>query len=148
MKKPIRFLIMMLLVLTLCSCATGMPFTQLNPSIMPENQNTGRVFFYRPSALGAALKPDIIMNGESVGKAISQGFFFKDCQPGKYEIITSTEVKRKVSFVLDKGQTRFIRFKVSPGFFVGHVYGELIDPQEAMPEIQKCKLAEPEKPSA
>jgi hypothetical protein len=48
-------------------------------------------------------------------------------------------VERNVSFTLDKGQTRFIRFKVSMGFFAGHVYGEVVDEAEAKEEIVDCK---------
>jgi hypothetical protein len=132
-------------LLILCSCASGVPFTQMNPSIMPEAPDTGRIFFYRVAVAGAALQPDIVMNGETVGKSIAQGFFFLDCPPGEYEVITTTEVERKVSFVLEKGQTRYIRFGISMGFFVGHVYGELVDPQEATPEIQKCKYVDNKK---
>jgi hypothetical protein len=33
------------------------------------------------------------------------------------------------------------------GFFAGHVFGELVDEQTALPEIRKCKLIE-EKQSA
>jgi hypothetical protein len=117
----------------------------LNPSIAPEAPETGRIFFYRFTALGAALQPDIVMNGTVIGKSIAQGFFFLDCPPGEYEVMTATEVKRKASFVLDAGQTRYIRFGVSMGFFVGHVYGELVDPQEALPQIQQCKYVEDDK---
>jgi len=77
-----------------------------------------------------------------VGKSIPKGFFFMDCDPGEYEVVTSTEVKRKVSFILDKGQTRYIRFRVGMGFFAGHVYGELVDPGEALLEIEDCKYTE------
>ena len=79
------------------------------------------------------------MNGEKVGVSIPQGFFYVDKPSGEYTVITSTEVERKVSFVLDQGQTRYIRFKISFGFFVGHVYGELVDPAEAQQEIVECK---------
>jgi hypothetical protein len=48
-------------------------------------------------------------------------------------------VERKLSFVLDKGQTRYVRFSVSMGFFVGHVYGSLVEPDVGMKEIQDCK---------
>jgi len=44
-----------------------------------------------------------------------------------------------VSFVLEKGQTRYIKFNVSMGFFVGHVYGELVDEAVALPEIEDCR---------
>jgi hypothetical protein len=79
------------------------------------------------------------LNGEKIGRATAQGFFYLDLPSGDYEVVTSTEVKRKVSFVLEKGQTRYVRFNISFGFFVGHVYGELVDSEEAMKEIEKCK---------
>ena len=44
-----------------------------------------------------------------------------------------------MSFVLDKGQTRYVRFSISMGFFVGHVYGELVEPDVGVKEIEDCK---------
>ena len=139
MKRTIRFVICLAFALILSSCASGMKFTEANPSIHPPNPELGRIFFYRPSALGAAIRPDVMLNGEKVGEAISHGFFYVDRSPGNYEAVTSTEVSRKVSFILEKGQTRFIRFNISFGFFVGHVYGELVDQNVGMEEIQECK---------
>ncbi len=43
-----------------------------------------------------------------------------------------------VSFVLEKGQTRYIRFGVSMGFFVGHGYGELVEESVALEDLKKC----------
>ncbi len=142
MSKNLRLLLLVMLLFSVCSCASGVPFTELNPSLQPERPDTGRIFFYRLSTLGAAIQPQVFLNGEVVGKAVSQGFFFVDRPAGDYQVVTSTEVERKVSFVLDKDQTRYIRFNVSMGFFVGHVYGVLIDEEVALPEIQKCKHIE------
>lgn len=127
----------------LASCATGQKFTQLNPTITPANPEYGRIFFYRPSSFGAAIRPDVKLNDERVGEAISWGFFFVDRPAGNYQVVTSTEVDRKVSFVLEKAQTRFVRFAVSFGFFVGHVYGELVDPDTAWAEIVDCNYIGP-----
>lgn len=140
MKHRFSCCLVVISTVLLVSCASGVPFTELNPSLNPEIPSTGRIFFYRVTGMGgAAIQPDIIMNGEKVGKSIPQGFFYLDKPAGEYTIVTSTEVKRKVSFVLDEGQTRYIRFKISFGFFVGHVYGELVDPEEAEKEIEQCK---------
>ncbi|MFL6260131.1 MAG: DUF2846 domain-containing protein [Thermoanaerobaculia bacterium] len=140
MKRRILFLCVLAVVLTaVVSCASGARFSDLQPKTAPERLESGRVFFYRPSSLGAALRPTVKLNGESVGKAVAQGFFYVDRPPGEYEVITETEVKRKVSFVLEKGHTRYIRFAVSMGFFVGHVYGQVVDPDVAMNEIKQCK---------
>ncbi len=127
------------LLLTLVSCATGAKFADLQPKTAPESQAVGRIFFYRPSSLGAALRPNVVLNGEAVGEAVSHGFFYVDRPPGTYEVVTQTEVKRKLSFVLEGGQTRYVRFSASFGFFVGHVYGQLVEPEAALSEIKKCK---------
>ena len=89
--------------------------------------------------MGAALRPDINLNGTKVGDSIAQGFFYVDRPPGNYEVVTSTEVDRKVTFVLEKEQTRFVKFSVSMGFFAGHVYGELVDSAMGLEEIKDCK---------
>ena len=102
-------------------------------------KDTGRIFFYRPSSFGAAIRPDVMLNNEKVGEAISHGFFYVDLKPGEYKVVTSTEVERTLSFVLDKGQTRYVRFSISMGFFVGHVYGELVEPDVGVKEIEDCK---------
>ncbi len=148
MRNLLRMACLLSLLVILSACASGAPFTQLNPSLTPEAPQTGRIFFYRPSGMGAAIIPDVILNGDTVGRAVGQGFFFIDRPAGEYTVVTSTEVKRKLSFVLEEGQTRYVRFKISIGFFVGHVYGELVDEAEALPEIQKCKSIEEKKSSA
>lgn len=139
--KAIRLLAGCLLALSLSACASGVKFTDMKPSLASPTPETGRIFFYRPVTLGAALTPDILVNGKRVGESVAWGFFHIDRPPGNYEVMTSTEVERKVSFVLEKGQTRYVRFSVNMGFFVGHVYGELVDQAMALPELEQCKYA-------
>ena len=59
--------------------------------------------------------------------------------PGTYEVSTTTEVKRSLSLTLDKGQTRYVRFNIAIGFFVGHVYPELVENEVGEKEIAGCK---------
>jgi len=139
--KALRLFMGCALALSLSACASGMKFTEMKPSLSPTTQEMGRIFFYRPVTLGAALQPDILVNGKKVGDSVAWGFFHIDRIPGNYEVVTSTEVERKVSFVLEKGQTRYIRFSVNMGFFAGHVYGDLVDQATALPELEDCKYA-------
>ena len=87
--------------------------------------------------MGAAVRPKVKINGEVVGEAISHGFFFIDRDPGEYTIMTSTEVDRSLSLSLDAGQTRYVRLSISIGFFVGHVYPELVDTSVGEEEIKE-----------
>jgi len=122
--RPIRLLAATLLVAALSACATGIGYTEYQPKI---------------PALGAAIRPDVLLNNDKVGEAIAHGFFYVDRSPGNYEVTTTTEVKRTLSLVLEKGQTRYVRFSISLGFFAGHVYGELVEPDVGLAEIQDCK---------
>ena len=97
------------------------------------------MYFYRTTALGAGVQPAVKLNGEKIGTAKPQGFFYADRPAGNYEIETSTEVKRRLSLTLDKSQTRYVRLNMAMGFFVGHVYPELVDDQTGEKEIRGCK---------
>jgi hypothetical protein len=143
MRRSISISAAVFLGLVLSACASGPKFTELKPDMTARNSDMGRIFFYRSTALGALLNPDVFLNNERVGEAKAQGFFFVDRPAGSYTASTQTEVERTVSFTLDKGQTRFIRFNVSIGFLVGHVYGEVMEEADAMQEIVDCKYIGP-----
>ena len=146
MRRSVQFLLLLLLAVALSACATGAKFTEVNPELVSENPDLGRIFFYRPSAVGAAVQPDVMLNDEKVGQAVSWGFFYVDRPAGNYECVTSTEVERKVSFTLEPGQTRYVRFSISLGFFVGHVYGKIVDESIGLEEIKDCKYIGQENP--
>jgi hypothetical protein len=132
------FLLFAAMVIFLGCATSGAKYVELSPTI-PIKPDTGRIFIYRPSVAGAAIQPDVKLNGEVVGSSTPYGFFYVDRAPGVYEIMTSTEVDRKLSLTLDKGQTRFVRINISIGFFVGHVYPELVDQPTGEKEIQDCR---------
>ncbi len=143
--KVFKLFLIVIMVFALFSCATSGPKFSEYQSSMPEvTTEKGRIYLYRTAIVGAALKPRIYINDEEVGKSVAKGFFYVDLAPGNYEIRTSTEVKRTLSLTLDKEQTRYVRFKVSMGFFVGHVYPELVESEVGQSEIQSCRYTGPE----
>src|SRR5215813_7767848 len=123
--------------LLLSACATSGPkFSQMGSTLAATKPDTGRIYFYRTTALGAAVQPSVRLNGEVVGKAVPNGFFYVDSPPGNYQVATETEVERKLTFTLEAGQVRYVRLNISMGFFVGHVYGELVDESKGLKEIE------------
>jgi len=96
----------------------------------------GRVYFYRSSSfVGAAVQPSIRLDGAEVGKSQPGGFFYVDAKSGNHEAATATEVENKLTFVLDKGEVKYVRTKVTMGLMVGHVTPELVSPEEAKKEM-------------
>jgi hypothetical protein len=139
MKKIINLFFIATCAALLTGCASGPRFNDVKatfPAVGPDN---GRIFFYRDSVAGAAVQPSVKLNGEEIGTAKPKGFFYVDRAPGTYEVATTTEVKRSLSLTLDKGQTRYVRFNIAIGFFVGHVYPELVENEVGEKEIASCK---------
>ena len=137
MSKALKTLAILAMLALLSACATGPTYADVAPTLSPPPEDSARVFIYRTALLGAAVQPDVKLNGDVVGRAVPGGFFYVDRPPGNYEMVTSTEVDRKLSFTLDKGQTRYVRLEISLGFFVGHVYPELVEASVGAKEIQK-----------
>ena len=121
----------------LSACASSGPkFAEMTTAMSAAAKaGTGRIYFYRTTVLGAAVQPEVRLNGEVVGKAVPNGFFFADRPAGNYEVSTSTEVERKLTFTLEANQVKYVRLNISMGFFVGHVYGELVDEPKGSAEI-------------
>jgi hypothetical protein len=125
--------------LLMMSCATtGPKYSEIVDSKPPPVGDQGRVYIYRVSALGAAIQPAVEFDGRVVGKAVPLGFFYVDCDQGNHRVATSTEVERELTFHIGEGQTRYVRLDVSMGFFVGHVYPDLVEEEVALKEIESC----------
>jgi hypothetical protein len=87
--------------------------------------------------LGAAIQPNIMLNGKVVGESKPGGFFYVDDAAGAKEVSTSTEVERKLTFTLEPGQTRYVRTAAGFGLVVYRIYPELVDNATAEKEIQE-----------
>lgn len=117
-------------------CASGPKFTEVKAAIPAVAPDQGRVYFYRSnSVFGAAIQPDIFLNGDKVGTSVPGGFFFVDRLPGDFQVSTTTEVEKQATFTLEKGQQRYIKTTISLGVLAGRVQPELIDPATAEQEL-------------
>ena len=129
------------IVLSACA-ASGPKLSEMRSSMPQLRPDQGRIFFYRPSSmLGAAMQPNIMLNGKVVGESKPGGFFYVDEAAGAKEVSTSTEVERKLTFTLDRGQTRYVRTAVGFGVVAGRVYPELVDNATAEKEIAETSFA-------
>jgi len=133
-----RLLFAACLALAITGCASGPQYRALHATEAPLAAGNGRIYIYRTAVLGAAVQPDVKLNDQVVGSAVPEGYFFLDRPAGNYEISTATEVKRTLSLTLEPDQSRYVRLNIGMGFFVGHVWPELIDNQVAEKEISDC----------
>ncbi|MCC2675405.1 MAG: hypothetical protein K0R58_2352 [Ramlibacter sp.] len=107
-------------------CATGPKFDQVQSSLPQLAPGTGRIFVYRQSTMvGAALAPEIRLNGQPVGHAGVGSFFYVDRPAGTYSISASGDTERSLSFALAPGEIKYIRMYVNMGLLAGNVAFEL-----------------------
>ncbi len=140
MKKIACLILTLTALASFTGCATGPQYSTVKNTIPALAPDKGRIYFYRASTFGAAIQPDVKLNGEVVGTAKCKGVFYVDRVPNSYMIETSTEVTRQLSITLEKGQTRYVRFGITFGFMVGHVYPELVDPAIGEKESLECNF--------
>jgi hypothetical protein len=117
-------------------CATGMKHSEVAAKMPGLKDGEGRVYFYRSSSMfGAAVQPDIKMNGEAVGTSQPGGFFFIDRPAGTYQVSAATEVERSLSLSLAPKEVKYVRSSPAFGVLVGRVQFELVEPTQAEKEL-------------
>ncbi len=126
----------------LVSCAGGPTYAEMKSKLPPVAKNQGRVFIYRPSGLGFAVKPQVKIDEKAVGQSVGHGFFYTDQAPGAHEISISTEWKHQNTLNVTAGQPSYVECKVVPGLLVGHIIPNQLSTKEGEEGIQECKMVE------
>jgi hypothetical protein len=124
-------------------CASGTRFSDYRPTVSPPAAGNGRIWFYRPSALGAAVQPSVKLDNQAVGTAAPHGFFFTDTQPGIHEVSCTTEWTDKTSLTVTTNIDSYVRLNMAMGFFVGHVIPKEVPEAKATNEMKNLHLATP-----
>jgi len=142
MKQITRMLLATVAVTSLLAgCASGVKHSEMAASIPSVKAGEGRIYFMRSASMfGAAIQPDIRLNNEVVGESKPGGFFFVDRPAGKYIASASTETEKTLSFVLDAGETKYVRSSPSLGLMVGRVVLELETPEKAKEELSSLSF--------
>jgi len=137
MSNFVKLSFICMLALAVVGCATGPKYTEVKSSIPNLSPDNGRIYFYRSGTMfGSGIQPSVKLNGVVVGESKPGGFFYVDVPPADYEVVLSTEVDKKLTFVLEKRQEKCVRMTVGLGVLVYRVYPELVEPAVCDAEIQ------------
>ncbi len=133
--------LVLILFLIMTGCATGELFImeQLPPLSAVDE---GRVFVYRKAAggFGSGIRPDISVDGQIIGRAVSGGYFFVDLPEGRHIIQVEQKMfSPEVAFDLKPGEEKYIKLRIVPGVFKGHISPILVDNTTGESEIRNTK---------
>lgn len=126
------------LLLTLMACSTGRQFDFLESKLPKLPPNEGRIYFYRlDTTIGWQNEPDILLNGEKVGRSVTGEFFYVDVKRGNYEVTCAGSSEKPVTFSLERGEVVYIR--TGYDVFKSKVYAKKVRAHWARDEMQELK---------
>ncbi len=138
------------LACALSGCAVGLATDQeaafAEPNLEPGD---ARIYFLRSSSIvGAAIEPEIRLNGEVIGISRPGGFFYVTRPAGSYYAATSMELKQPASFELSAGEIKYLRTLPTTGGPVGRIVVEVESADKARAELPSLSFTGTEKVSA
>lgn len=139
--RPLLFGLLGILTLSIVSCASGPTYSEAKSKLPPIKSGHGRVFVYRPSYFGAAVKPTVKIDNQPIGTSEGQGFLYSDQRPGTREVSITTEWKHKTPVTVSSGRPSYVRCSMMIGVLVGHVMPKQVSDETGESEIQKCKMS-------
>ncbi|MFD4840763.1 DUF2846 domain-containing protein [Achromobacter sp. NPDC058515] len=127
----------------LAGCA-GPKYQSLQGRIPSIAQGQGRIYFYQPQPSNmASAQQKLRVNQDVVGRNKPGSFFFVDRPAGSYVVTNLYWTGDGVSFMLDAGQTRYVRImaeSLGSTSAAGKLTMELVDPPEqAEGELMKMR---------
>lgn len=126
-------------VLAGCAGLFGGGAPAARPALEP---GKGRVFVYRGAALAGAFPPEVLLNGENLGRADKRGAAWRDVLPGSYTVATTLNAT-VVHFNVAAGETRYVR--LVSGFFDERVRPEIVDAAKGASDVADMPPLSPPK---
>lgn len=156
----LAFMVLVLMSSGMGGCATGQTYQTLETKIPPLAPGLGRIFFFRdPMYAGSAVQPQLMLNGQDVGKVVPGGFFFLDRPPGEQHIYhdnaylrglsfgqidsSKVELSEKV-FSLKAGQTRYVYLQIRVDGSLFYFRPWLLHPIQGQSIISKRRYTGPD----
>ena len=125
------------LVLAAPACSM-MPSLQGGAQSFPSLESgKGRVIIYRTSTIGSESAPEVLLNGDKLGKLDRDSVIFRDVSPGSYAV-TTTMTAKVVHFSLRAGEKKYV--KLNRDLFASHTYPELIESANGEPEASRLRV--------
>ena len=135
-RQVLLFVLGFILIACITSCATtGPKYSTAIPSIAALSKEQGRIIFYRPDTIfGAAMKPDIYVDGKKVGESIRGTAFYVDVTPGKHQVKVSAVMypgETIIDIELQKNETIYVKTYMGGSAYAGRTNVEVVNSAQA-----------------
>ena len=87
--------------------------------IAPPPPGKGQVVFFRPSAMGLAIRCTIRENGKMIGRVGNGKYFVMVAEPGAHQYTTKTEATDTINIEVEPDETQYLKCKIAAGIMAG-----------------------------
>ncbi len=79
----------------------------------------GQVVFFRPSAMGMAIRCTIRENGKMIGRVGNGKYMIMTADPGPHKYTTKTEATDELNLEVEPDETTYVKCKIAAGIMAG-----------------------------
>jgi len=99
-----------------------------------------KIYIYRNESIGAAVKMDVILDGQLVGQTVAKSYFALKVSPGKHTINSKAENDSVLDVDIEVGKSCFVWQEVKMGFLFARNDLQRVDETVGKAGVLESKL--------
>lgn len=140
--KKILFAALVIVVLSGCaSVQMGDPARDAALKTFTVPADRAAIYIYRNETLGAAVKMDIMLDGQNIGETASRTYLYREVAPGKHTVAAKAENTDTVELDLKPGTIAYLWQEVKIGVMMARTKLNLVTEAEGRKGVLESKLA-------
>jgi hypothetical protein len=100
------------------------------------------VYIYRNESMGAAIKMNVELDGQSIGQTAANTYLYKEVTPGKHTFTSKTENDSSIEVDAKPGTLLYIWQEVKMGLLGARSKLQLVEQAQGQKGVLETKLAE------
>lgn len=100
------------------------------------------VYIYRNESMGAAIKMNVELDGQSIGQTASNTYLYKEVSPGKHTFTSKTENDSSIEVDAKPGTLLYIWQEVKMGLISARSKLHLVDQAQGQKGVLETRLGE------
>lgn len=102
------------------------------------------IYIYRNESMGAAVRMDVAIDGQPIGRTAAKTYFYKEVAPGKHVVTSTAENTDTIEVEAKPGTLTFIWQEVKMGLLYARNKLHLVSEDEGKRGVQETSLAAPQ----
>ena len=141
MLNRLLILISLLLLSACASVPMGDAQKDATHKAFRASPNTAGVYIYRNENFGAAIRMDVLVDGQTIGQSAAKTYFYVDLAPGKHTFMSKSENEDTLTLDLVAGNLYYIWQEVKMGLLYARTKLNLMTETVGKSGVLECQLA-------